>query len=468
MKRVVIVGGGITGLAAAHALEKGDERRAVTLIEAGPQLGGNIQTLRHNGFIIDTGPDSWAAEEPHATELARDVGLGDELIGTRPDTRRVNIVWERKLYPMPESLTLGVPTEIKPFLASELLGWDAKARAALELVVPQRRWSDDEDESIGAFVSRRFGPDIAERIVGPVVSGIFAGDPSSLSARACAPQLVAAEREHGSLVVAMRARKDERTPHPATAEVGGSSFVSLKRGVGDLVVTVAHKLRDAEVFTSRAASKIVPLEQGDPRGRWRIETNAGELTADDVVLALSGRAAAPLVHDLDPDLSAMCGDIVYTSVASVFLAFRKFDVRHPLDSVGFLVPRAENRPILACTFVSSKWDHRAPAGQILLRVSVGGAGHEELVQRSNEDLIALARSQIKDLLGIDRPPMFSKVFRFEHSSPLPEVGHVARMSRLFARVALHPGLHLGGDGYLGMGISDAIRQGEEIASRILG
>ncbi len=466
MKRVVIVGGGITGLAAAHALERGQERCEVQIVEAGPNLGGNLVTIRHNGFIIDAGPDSWVATKPHATRLAKDVGLGDELIGTRPDTRRVYIAWQRKLYPMPEGLILGVPTEIKPLLESELLGWDAKLRAGLDLLVPPRRWKDDDDESVGAFIARRLGSEVAERIAGPLLGGILAGDPASLSVRASAPQLVEAEQEYGSLVTAMRALKEKRRAQAAAGEGEPTNFLSLKRGVGDLIVNVAHKLRDAEVFTSRTARRIDRLPEGDPRGRWVVETSGGSLHADDVVLAVSGRVAAPLLKDVDADLSAMCGDIVYASAATVFLAFRKFDVRHPLDAFGFLVPRAENRPILACTFVSSKWDHRAPAGQILLRLIVGGPGNEQLCERDDAELVRIARTQVLDLLGIDRAPMFSKVFRFLHSSPQPYVGHLPRMRGLLDRASMHPGLHIGGNGYIGTGIPDAVRQGEEIAARI--
>ncbi len=461
MKRVVIVGGGITGLATAHALDKAAERCAVTIVEAGEQLGGNLQTIRHNGFIIDAGPDSWVAAKPHATRLAKDVGLGDELIGTRPDTRRVYIAWQRKLYPMPEGLILGVPTEIKPLLDSELLGWDAKMRAGLDLVVPPRRWKDDDDESIASFVTRRLGAEVNERIAGPLLGGIFAGDPSSLSVRACVPQLVEAEREYGSLIAAMRALKERRREQGA-----GSAFISLKRGVGDLVLNVAHKLRDAEVFTRRAARRIERLPEGDARGRYVVETTDGPLYADEVALTVPAGIVGPLVRDLDPELAAMCSELEYASAATVFLAYRKFDVRHPLDAAGFLVPRAENRPILACTFVSSKWDHRAPAGQILLRVFVGGAGNEDILERDDQALVKIARAQILDLLGIDRNPMFTKVFRFNRTSPQPHVGHLPRVRRLLARAETHPGLYIGGNGYIGTGIPDAVKQGEEIAERI--
>jgi oxygen-dependent protoporphyrinogen oxidase len=472
MKRVVIVGGGVTGLAAAHALEKANERCEVRLLEASSQLGGNLNTIRHNGFIIDTGPDSWIAAKPHATKLAREVGLGDELIGTRPDTRRVYIVWQRKLHPMPEGLILGVPTEVKPLIDSDLLGWDAKLRAGLDLVVPARRWKDDDDESIGAFVERRLGSEVAERIAGPLLGGIFAGDPNALSVRACVPQLVDAEREYGSLVRAMRALREKRRAEATAKDAAGggtaesSAFVSLKRGVGDLVLNVAHKLRDAEVFTRRPARAIAELAPGDARGRWVVETDDGPLHADEVVLAVPANVAAPLVSEVDDELSSMCGAMQYSSAATIFLAYRKFDVRHPLDAVGFLVPHAENRPILACTFVSSKWDHRAPAGQILLRVFVGGARNEGMLDKDDDELVRIARSQMLDLLGIDRSPLFAKVFRFRHTSPQPHVGHIGRVKRLLSQAASHPGLHLGGNGYLGNGIPDAIRQGEEIAARI--
>jgi protoporphyrinogen/coproporphyrinogen III oxidase len=467
MKRVVIVGGGITGLAAAHALEKAGSPHEVRVLEAADHLGGNLVTVRHNGFIIDSGPDSWVRTKPHATRLAQELGLGDELIGTRPDTRKVYIVWQKRLYPMPEGLVLGVPTEWRPFAATELLGLDAKLRALLEPLVPKKQLEGTVDESIGAFVSRRLGSDIAERIAGPLLGGIFAGDPDSLSVRACVPQLVEAEAEHGSLVLAMRALREKRRAQAQAGEAESSMFLSLKRGMGDLVVNVAHRLKDAAVSTSTPAERVVRLPANDPRGRWVVETARGEaLYADDVALTLPGHAASRLVRDVDAGLSGMLADMAYVSTATVFLAYRKFDVRHPLDAVGFLVPRAENRPILACTFVSSKWDHRAPSGQVLLRVFMGGAGNEHVLERDDDALVATAREQLLDLLGIDRAPAFSRVFRFRRASPQPQVGHLARMEALFRRIGEHPGLHVGGNGYVGTGIPDAIKQGEEIAARI--
>lgn len=466
MKRVVIVGGGITGLATAHALEKSREPCQVHLVEASPRLGGNLVTVCHNGFTIDGGPDSWVATKPHATNLAKEVGLGDEVIGTRPDTRKVYIVWNKTLHAIPEGLVLGIPTEWRPFAETELFGLDTKLRALLEPIIPRRVFRGDDDESIGAFVTRRLGPDVAERIAGPLLGSIFAGEADSLSVRACVPQLVEAEAKYGSLVLAMRALRKERLTQIPSSEHEGSTFLSLKRGIGDLVTYVAHRLRDAELSPGNPARRVARLPEGDPRGRWAVETAKGTLHADHVALTMPANVSGRLVEDLDPTLARMLGDVGYVSTATVFLAYRKYDIRHPLDAVGFLVPRSENRPILACTFVSSKWDHRAPAGQALLRVFIGGAGAEHHLKNDDQALVRLARAQLRDLIGIERAPTFAKVFRFDGASPQPTVGHLGRMGRLQERTATHPGLHVGGNGFIGTGIPDAIKQGEEIAARI--
>lgn len=465
MKRVVIVGGGITGLATAHALEKSAEPFDVRIVEGARRLGGNLVTLNHNGFTIDGGPDSWVATKPHATRLAKELGLGDELIGTRPDTRKVYIVWKKQLHPMPEGLVLGIPTEWKPFAETDLFGLDTKLRALLEPVVPRKTFRGDEDESIASFITRRLGSDISDRIAGPLLGGIFAGDPESLSVRACVPQLVEAEAKYGSLVKAMRVLRASRKDAAVAGDLEASTFISLKRGIGDLVTYTAHRLKNAELTTERPATGVALDTTG--RARWVVETARGPIYADHVALTVPAHASSRIVRDLDPTLSSMLGAVGYVSTATVFLAYRKYDVRHPLDGVGFLVPKSENRPLLACTFVSSKWDHRAPSGQALLRVFIGGAGAEHYLQRDDEGLVRMAREQLYDLIGIERPPVFTKVFRFDRASPQPTVGHLARMRDVLARTATWPGLHVGGNGFIGTGIPDSIRQGEEIAERIM-
>lgn len=466
MRNVVVVGGGITGLACAHALERAALPADAKVFEGSTRLGGNIFTLSHNGFVIDAGPDSWVAAKPHATRLAREVGLGNELIGTRDEARKVFIVWKGQLHPMPAGSVLGIPTEWKPFATTTLFGLDAKARAGLDLIVPKKHFGADEDESIGAFVSRRLGSEMAERLVSPLLGGIFAGDADQLSVRACIPQLFEAEQKHGSLIRAMRALRAARKTAAASGGEG-SAFTSLERGVGDLVVNVAHKLAHAEVMTGAPALGLSPLAPGDPRGRWTVATNRGSFHADDVVLSVPAHAASRLVSGFDAQLASMLGVVPYVSTATVFLACRRADIRHPLDAVGFLVPKSENRRILACTFVSSKWDHRAPAGQVLLRVFIGGANAEHLLERDDDGLVSIAREELLALMGVDRAPSFTRVFRHKGASPQPVVGHLGRMKKILARVGEHPGLYVGGNGYVGTGIPDAIKQGEEIAARIV-
>lgn len=467
MKRVVIVGGGITGIAAAHALERAIARCEVRLVERAAHLGGSVQTIRHNGFTIDAGPDSWSTADSHTTRLAQEVGLGNELIAPRPEAERSYVAWQRHLHPVPADVFLDPAIPLTPLLEGELLGWDAKLRAMLERIVPRRAASapSDDDESIATFVSRRLGAEVAERLADPIFGAALAGDIASLSVHAAAPWLAEAEREQGSVLAAVAAAQQKKT-RAAIADTEAASHVSLKRGIGDLVVNVAHKLRDAEVLTSCAARALVRLPPGDARGRWQLETASGPLHADDVVLAVPAYVAADLVEGIDEELASMCRELVYASVVSVFLAYRKFDVRHPLDARGILVPRAENRPLRECSFVSSAWDHRAPAGQLLLRVALGGVGREDVAAESEDALVTIARAQVRDLLGIERPPLFAKVFRFERAIVQPTLGHLGRVQRIVARASTHPGLHVGGGGYREPTIERSVRDGEALAAAV--
>lgn len=460
--KVVIVGGGITGLSVAHFLEGSDAVRDVTLFEKRPRLGGNIYTERREGYVIDGGPDSWVANKPYATTLARDVGLGEELISTNPKNRRVFVAWEGKLHPLPEGIVLGVPTKIAPIAASELFTWDAKLRMGLEPLVPRRSFAgDDDDESIASFFGRRLGDQIVERLAGPLLGGIFAGDAEQLSIRATFPQFVEAERTYGSVVRAMRALR------PASRESDGpppSAFTSLKSGLGDLVTTVAHRLRDAEVITGVGVREVVRREDG----RFAVVTDAGETReADRVVFTCAGYAVARMIRGLSPEAADVLDELRYASTATVFLAYRREHVDHPLDATGFIVPRVLARPMLASTFVSSKWEHRAPAGRALVRVFLGGAWGEGSLARSDAELAMLAHAELGAFIPLKGPPLMSRVFRFERANPQPSLGHLGRMRRLRNALAPFPGLYVAGSGYDGVGIPDCVRQAENVAGEIV-
>jgi oxygen-dependent protoporphyrinogen oxidase len=467
-RRVVVVGGGVTGLTTAYALLSGARRRGaridVTLVEQGARLGGSIITEKRDGFTIDGGPDSWVAAKPFATALARELGLGDSLVPTIEATRRVYVAHGDALHLLPEGLVLAVPTRIAPVVATQLFSWRAKLRMGIEPFV--RRKTSSDDESIADFVTRRLGREVSDRLAAPMLGGIFAGDASKLSIRATFPQMVEMERKYGSLVRGMRAQR-----RAAASNGGGkapSAFLSLQGGVGSLVDALVAATLDARVLTSTRVRSASQLPDGDERGRYAVNLEGGEaLFADDVVLTAPTYGVASAVRGLDSTIADELDGIPYASTATVFLAFRREDVRHPLDAVGFIVPRALGRPLLASTWVSSKWEGRAPDGHVLIRAFFGGAWGESALARDDEALVALARSELTALMQLDATPLFSRVFRFDRASAQPIVGHLARVARVRERLAKYPGLRIAGAGFGGIGIPECVRQGNEVAAAIL-
>ncbi len=450
--RVVIVGGGITGLACAYRLPKDVD---VILLESSDRVGGNLVTERRDGFVIDGGPDSWVAAKPYATKLANDLGLESQLIGTRPETRRVYVAHKGKLRPLPEGLVLGIPSRIGPMVTTSLFSPLGKLRMGLEPFV--RKKAASADESVEEFFVRRLGRQATERLAGPLLGGIFAGDPSKLSVRAAFPQLLQWEKEHGSLVLAMRASMKQ-----ARGKGKPSAFLSLENGIGSLPEALSSALGDRVRKNCRVARID---KRSEERAPWHVTLASGEvIAADRVVLAAPQPALADIVRTLDPDLSTEVDGIRVGSSATVFLAYRRDQIAHALDAVGFIVPRAEQRRVIASTWVSSKWPHRAPEGHALIRAFFGGIGHEDVLDASDADLVAIAREELPPLMGDLRgEPLFARVFRWTKASPQPNVGHLDRMKRIHERLRAHTGLFIAGNGYDGNGIPDCIKQGEAAA-----
>jgi oxygen-dependent protoporphyrinogen oxidase len=468
--RLAVVGGGIAGLAAAHAAvvraSEAGASIAVTLLESSARFGGNLLTEEADGFLLDAGPDSWVATKPHAAALARAVGLEADLIGTNEATRRYHVAFGGRLHPVPEGLVLGVPTRLLPLAGSRLFSWGGKLRMAFEPFVRARRFEGDDDESIADFAARRLGREAADRLVAPLLGGISAGDASELSVRALVPQLVAMERDHGSLVLGMRAAQKAR----AASRAPPSGFISLRRGVEALPRAVCADLarRGVSLRTGLAVQAIERATdaQSPP---WTIVAADGErVAADAVVLAVPGGAAARLLAAIEPVAAETLAQIQYGSTATVFVAYRREDILHPLDAVGFVVPRSLGMPILASTWVSSKWEGRAPAGHVLLRVFFGGAQGQGVLERSDAGLAELARSELRALMGIERAPLWSRVFRFERATAQMRVGHLARMRSVHERLArAAPALRIVGGGFDGVGIPDCIRQGQDAARALV-
>lgn len=448
---VAIVGGGIAGLTAAYRLQQ----RGIDfhLIEADRELGGKIRTEAVDGFILEGGPDSFLAQKPWGRQLCEDLGLGAEIIGTNDAQRRIYLVSHGRLRPLPQELMLLMPVRPLALLRSGIVSIPGVLRLALEPFVPKR--NDDRDESLGSFVRRRMGNEVLERMVDPLMSGIYAGDSDELSLQSTFPQLREMEREHGSVIrglLAMRKR----------AKRDGSMFLSLRGGMSRIVDALAGRLDRSSVLSG---TPLVHLREGDG---FHLQLADGEtIEAKSVVLATPAFSAAGLLRETDAELAGLLDRIPYASTATVSLAFRREDVSHPLDGFGFVVPRVERRRITACTWVSSKLPHRAPARSVLLRCFVGRWGDEEWMGMSQQELTELARGELRELMGISAAPLLSRVFRWPRSMPQYRVGHQQLLVSIAARVERHPGLYLTGSGYRGVGLPDCIRDAEDTVDQLV-
>jgi oxygen-dependent protoporphyrinogen oxidase len=501
VKHVVIIGGGITGLAAAHrVLERAREARAqvqLTLLETGSRLGGIVRTRTRDGFLLECGPDSFISEKPAALELARRLGLESNLIETNETLRRSFIVRQGRLLPVPDGFHLLAPARLRSFFKSDIFSWSGKARIALDLVLPRARNNGSmaaDDESLAQFVRRRLGHEALERMAQPMVGGIYTADPEQLSLRATMPRFLEMEREHRSLILALRQQSrsptvregpptscsGSKTEAPGTSEgTSGarySLFLSFDRGMQLLTDKLAERILnfnsesykgDRSAQTSirlNTAVKSLTLErsEGDSdKLGWTIETNQSEpIFADAVCLALPAYVSASLLRGVDAQLASELTDIPYASSATINLAYQREDIPHPLDGFGFVVPFIEKRTLMACTFSSVKFAGRAPQGQALLRGFVGGALQPEILKLSETELLTAIRADLRDLLGIKREPLFADVTKWDHSMPQYHVGHLDRVARIEERLASLPNLALAGNAYSGLGIPDCIRSGE--------
>jgi oxygen-dependent protoporphyrinogen oxidase len=458
--RVVVVGGGIAGLAAAHRLTELARERSepidLTLLEARDRLGGTIATERTQGFLIEAGPDSFISEKPWALALAERLGLSTRLVRTDDRFRQTWVVFRGRLEPLPEGFQLLAPARFWPLVSSRLFSWPGKLRMAMDLVLPRRVGA--EDESLGSFVSRRLGREALERVAQPLVAGIYTADPDSLSLGATMPRFLEMERAHRSLILALR-RGARQNPGMVAGTSGArwSLFVSFADGMEEFTRALADRLPPGSV---RLKERVVGLQRDGTR--WRVGTADGSgVDADAVIVAAEAHQTARMVRGLDPSLAHLLETIPYSSSATVTLAYRREEIPHPLDGFGFVVPRIERRPILACTFSSVKYPGRAPAGHVLLRVFLGGALDEGILKEDDERMLAIVRGQLHELLGVTAPPLLTRVHRYPASMAQYLVGHLGTVAVIETRVAQIPGFALAGSAYRGVGISDCVHSGEE-------
>ena len=472
MTDVVVIGGGIAGLATAYELS----RRGVSFVvlEAAPRAGGVIVSERVDAFTIDGGPDSLLVQKPEAIALCREIGLGDRLVATKPP-RLAYVQRGGRLHALPAASVFGIPTRIGPFLRTRLFTWAGKMRMGAELFVPRR--TDSADESIGSFMRRRFGSEATAYLAEPLMAGIHAGDVNRLSMHALFPRLVEAERMHGSVLRGFRARPsterrtsnherriqndERRTPNAERTPSAEGAFRSLPGGLSELVRALVHTIGESHIRTGAEITRIVGR---GPFALWSGATKVADARA--LVFATPAYATADLLDDRDPDLAGRCREIRYSSSVTVVLGFKREAVSHPLNGSGLVVPRGEKNGILAATWLSSKWPGRAPDDRVLMRAFAGGARDPWAIDESDAELIERSLDALRPVLGIAGEPLLTRVYRFDRASAQHDVGHLDRVAAIDRALGRHGGLFITGSGFRGVGIPDCIADGRRTAAQV--
>jgi oxygen-dependent protoporphyrinogen oxidase len=463
MNRIVIIGGGIAGLSAAYYAKKKTSDAHITVIESDSHGGGKITTDRvafNNGqFIIEGGPDSFLATKPWGVALCKELGLAERLHGTNPNQKNTYVLSKGRLLPLPDGLTMMIPTNVSAILRSQLVSWFGKARMGLDFLLPAK--AVNGDESLGSFISRRFGREAYENLTGPLMSGIYAGDGDQLSLASTFPYLRDLEIKYGSL--ARGALQIRKQSNGKSVQGSRSAFLTPTTGLAEIVEAIISFLETngATFRLNTRASRISNINS-----RYSVELESGEvLQADSVILATPAFISATLLASIDPTLASTLKEIPYESTATVSIAYRQSDLTCKLDGYGYVIPRREGRKVLACTWTSTKFLHRAPDGYALIRVFIGRAGQE--TPWNENDLLALAKEELKLTLGITAEPLLHRVFMWENALPQYNLGHPEILKRIDAALEKHPGLALAGNGYRGIGIPDCIHSGELSVNKIL-
>ncbi len=456
--KIAILGAGISGLAAAHRLFELSRDRAqpvsISLLERSDRPGGVIRSERRDGFVIDHGPDSMLSDKPPGVGLCERLGITGRLQRTREEFRRTYVAFDGRLHPLPEGFLLMAPTRLSPLATSGLFTLSGKLRMALDLVLPSR---PRDDESLASFVTRRLGREALDRVAQPMVGGIYTADPETLSLAATMPRFLDLEKDHGSIIRGLRAQSRTSAATQSASGARWSLFLGFDRGMETLVEEICGRLPSGTLQLGRTVESLVAADAG-----WRIDGEA----FDAVIVALPAPVAGRILRGTDAALAADLEGIAYASSAVVNLGYRRESIPNPLDGFGFVVPHVEGRRIIACSFNSMKYAGRAPSGHALLRAFVGGALRASMLERSDEEIFAAVREELRDLLSIGDPPELQTITRYPSSMPQYQLGHLARVERIESRSAAHQRLALAGNGYRGVGIPDCIDSGERAAEKI--
>jgi len=464
MTKVVIIGGGIAGLSAAHYLlhdrDLGAKEIELTLVEASARLGGALHTKKMEGFVVEHGSDSFITSKPMATNLCFDLGLQDQIVSTNEVNRRSLIASNGRLVAVPDGFRLIAPTRFWPFATSPLMSLGGKLRAGLELFLPPS--AKAEDESVAGFVQRRFGRELLEKVAQPLVGGIYTGDVNILSARSTLAHFMDLERTYGSVIKGLLQEEDDqaRTASGARYHI----FNSLRDGVGSLIDALFNELSPNQVHLNTCAQCL----RANSNGHWSVIFSDGSaLNANAVVLAISAHQAAALVRSVDSDLSASLEEIENSSAIVINFLFEQDDLPDDLEGFGFVVPEIEQRSILACSFISAKFVNRAPKGTVSMRVFLGGSLNHDLMLLDDDHLVSMSLHELQSYLQTKAEPVQHWLKRWPSSMPQYKVGHGALIDKIRKRMQSYPTLALAGNSYDGVGIPDCIQSGYDAACKIV-
>jgi oxygen-dependent protoporphyrinogen oxidase len=484
--RIAVVGGGITGLAAAHRVHELLPQAQLAVIEAGPRIGGVLETVQRDGFLIERSADTFLTRLPQAVALCRRLGIESELVSTDETRRRAFVVRDGRLIPIPDGFFLMEPRKLGPLLRSPILSPPGKLRLLVEPFIPRGPASinlnpelpslNPADESVASFARRRLGREAFERLIQPLVAGIYTANPEKLSMSAAMPDILAHERDYGSLLAAARRLNTAVANEQSTSDTSGarySLFVAPRGGLSRLLEALAAKLPRS---TFELNTQLAEIRQTSDK-RWQLDLRTPnnpqsairnpQFDYDAVILAIPTYAAAKLLQQLNPTLATELAAIEYAGCAIVSLAYHRDQIAHPIDGFGFVVPQIEHRRIIAGSFASQKFPGRAPDDSVLIRVFIGGALQPELLDLPDGELRRIAIDELQELLHTTGQPIFTDIARWPRSMPQYHVGHLDRVARIEKLAAPYRGLALAGNAYHGVGIPQCIASGESAAERVV-
>lgn len=463
--QVAIIGGGISGLSAAWYLQKADPTLSYTVLEQGEVWGGKIQTDHLEGFTIEGGADSFITQKPWGLQLARQLGLDDDLLNTNDDRRQIFVLSKGKPTPLPDGVMLIVPTKFMPFIRTPLISLWGKLRMGMELFIPAKR--DGEDETLADFIKRRLGAEALDKIAEPLMAGIYNAESERQSLLATFPRFRTLEEKYGSITRGMLAGIRQRraaakqNPNPNGNRPKTAMFVSLKDGTHGLIEALVEQLQ-GDLRLNSGVQSIEQLEDG----RYELALSSGEqLLAEAVIITTPSYVAGKLVEPIAPEAAQTLDSIRYVSTGTISLGFRRDEIGHPLNGFGIVIPHSENRKINAITWSSTKFDHRAPDDSVLIRIFFGGSRTPKTFDLEDEALLAVVKKELHDIMGITAEPVLHRIFRWHKANPQYDLGHLDRVAEIEAN--LPSGLYVSGSPYRGVGIPDCVHQSQQTIERLL-